>query len=406
MAANDVAHVSALENLRSIRTLHQVLMVVSATILAFGLRADPSGDYRASLNELAALKEIQFAGWGRYVGSQFSGVEHANEDFVRSIARLAGVGLAGRVEVEAATVSDDVPFIGTAPLSQYDAFLSGPSRIGCFGIEGPTVDAARELKASVATRNASPKISRVYIEGVGGLLPLPGGPMMQRWMNVGEFGIAHLLLTINDQPQTTPNQPLAVGIRYKIVEKTGPFAISWLRSEPLGVKLIDSSGMTVFPNLKKFWDKINSMTVDQAVVFLDEQLESSSRGTMTFFGIPVERSLAIGAGPAICLSILVFFYMHLKQLRVSATDREVVQSYPWALIFAGWWALVVSLMSVFFLPVGANVCLLLRFGQRRELSGMLGWSFTIFAAVFSVLSLIQIVRVRRLPRYPDSDAIV
>jgi hypothetical protein len=43
------------ENLKTIKVLHQLLMAVSAAILAFALRPDLTPDYKAALDELAAV---------------------------------------------------------------------------------------------------------------------------------------------------------------------------------------------------------------------------------------------------------------------------------------------------------------------------------------------------------------
>src|SRR5208282_5823871 len=55
------------ENLKTLRVLHQLLMVVAAAILVFALRVDRSRDYRAALDELRAMQDLNFSGWTTFV---------------------------------------------------------------------------------------------------------------------------------------------------------------------------------------------------------------------------------------------------------------------------------------------------------------------------------------------------
>jgi len=55
------------ENLKTLRALHQLLMVVSAAILVFALRVDLSKDYEAALDELRTVKELDFTKWVTFV---------------------------------------------------------------------------------------------------------------------------------------------------------------------------------------------------------------------------------------------------------------------------------------------------------------------------------------------------
>ena len=59
------------ENVKTLRVLHQLLMVVASAILVFALRVDLSKDYKAALEELSALKEISFDSWIPFVRERY-----------------------------------------------------------------------------------------------------------------------------------------------------------------------------------------------------------------------------------------------------------------------------------------------------------------------------------------------
>jgi hypothetical protein len=80
-----------IENLKTLRVLHQLLMVVAAAILAFALRADLSKQYRGALDELAALKETPFEKWVTFISDRYKDDREHNDNFARSIVRQAGL---------------------------------------------------------------------------------------------------------------------------------------------------------------------------------------------------------------------------------------------------------------------------------------------------------------------------
>src|SRR5882762_3404552 len=83
------------ENLKTLRVLHQLLMVVAAGIFAFALRPDPSNDFKAALVELSALREVSFDGWGKFIIDRYKSDEERNDKFVLDVIHLAGLPIEG-----------------------------------------------------------------------------------------------------------------------------------------------------------------------------------------------------------------------------------------------------------------------------------------------------------------------
>jgi hypothetical protein len=157
------------------------------------------------------------------------------------------------------------------------------------------------------------------------------------------------------------------------------------------------------PHLKVFWEKVNGQTAEIATAFLQGQLEAESRGSLSFFGIPIERNLAISAGPIVCLSILLFFWLHIRQFRVVAAEVNSVPQYPFVALFKSpFAALAVIFVTVLVLPVAANVELLARFGQLHERSTQISCVAFVGIVALSILSIVELQREKALVRLVTS----
>lgn len=377
------------ENLKALRLLHQLLMVVSAAVLAFALRSDPSNDYRAALEELSTLREVSFESWTKFVANHYKPVEDQNEKFVRGLIREAGLPIAGDPALGPSICAEAPPrvLMPESRLLDFNAFLSGNRTIGAFKIDVADREyTVKHLRELVASRNPHPSVSNVFLS--------LGGPNADCSRLTGNT--TTLSFQINDQPQTIPNQPLYVIVTYSVVSESGHFSLEWLKTDPFGQQLIDPRSGEVFPHLKFFWERISTLTPEQATAFLQQQLESSQHGTLSFFGVPVERRLAVPAGPIVCFSILLFLCLHLRNFRSVGKGSDSLNYFPWVPLFKftpG--ALFVTYMTLLVLPVFANEELVRRLGNVHEGSTQLGAAFLVLLVCVDVWTLLEVHALRR-----------
>lgn len=377
------------ENLKTLRVLHQLLMVVSAAILVFALRVDQSKDYKGALDELRAVKEVDFTKWVTFVRDRYTDYQRQNDKFVRDIVRLAGLPLQGNPSLQEPVFGDEAR-AGT--LLQLDALLSTNQKIGVLKLIGDKKAAAEQLKHAVAQRNPHPVVLGMWLSGFSGGY----GQEMLDWRNPPMVPATTVNFSIADQPQTTPNQPVFAVVSFKVVSQQGHFALEWLKKDTFGQRLVDSKTGEVLPHLKLFWDKVNGLTPDEAMIFLHEQLEATTRGTVSFFGIPVETRLAISASPVICFSILFFLCLHVRHVRLLSANIEEAAEFPFAPLFKGTsGALVVTYATVLLLPIFANLDLLRRFGDWAEWSTKVGAAFAVLAGATAIWTVVEIHRLRR-----------
>jgi hypothetical protein len=377
------------ENLKTLRVLHQLLMVVSAAILVFALRIDQSKDYKGALDELRAVKEVDFTKWVTFVRDRYSDYQSQNDKFVRDIVRLAGLPLQGNPSLQEPVFGDEAR-AGT--LLQLDALLSANQKIGILKLVGDKRVPAEQLKHAVAQRNPHPVVIGMWLSGFSGGY----GQQMLDWRNPPMVPATTVNFSIADQPQTTPNQPVFAIVSFKVVSEEGHFALEWLKKDTFGQSLVDSKTGEVLPHLKLFWEKVSGLTPDEAMIFLHEQLEATTRGTVSFFGIPVETRLATSASPVICFSILLFLCLHVRHVRLMAGNIEEAADFPFAPLFKGTsGALLVTYATVLVLPILANVELLGRFGNWAEWSTRVGGAFAVLTGATAVWTVVEIHRLRR-----------
>jgi hypothetical protein len=383
-APNETSEGLLIENLKTLRVLHQLLMVVSAAVLVFALRVDMSKDYRGALDELRAVQDLNFTGWITFVRSRYSNYENQNDDFVRDIVKLAGLPLQGNPSLNEPVFGDEVR-AGT--LLQLDAFVNANQKIGILELVGDKQVPAEQLKRSMATRNSHPIVEGMWLSGFQGGY----GQQMLDWRNPPMVPATTVNFSIADVPQTAPNQPVFALVSFKLISEEGHFALEWLRKDTFGQKLIDAKTGEVMPHLKLFWEKVNGLTPEAATVFLEEQLEATSRGTVSFFGIPVETRLAISASPVICFSILLFLCLHVRHVRRMEGSIKNAAEFPFAPLFKGsFGALLVTYATALALPIFANGELLARFGDWTKWSTRVGAVFAVMTAVTAVWTVIEI----------------
>jgi hypothetical protein len=122
-------------------------------------------------------------------------------------------------------------------------------------------------------------------------------------------------------PPAPTIQPIPVTFKWHQT-RDARLALQWLRSNGLDRQLVDSKTDVVFPHLKPFWERIGAMGIDNATMFLQERIESTTRGSLTFFGVSVDRDLVLWVGPGLCAFLLLFFWLHL---RITAGKQKLMR---------------------------------------------------------------------------------
>ncbi len=381
------------ENLKVIKVLHQVLMAATAAILAFALRPDLTREYKAALDELAALKQVSYGGWSNYVAQRYKEGTDRDVRFVRSTVRQSGLHVKGVPNISIPVFCDQVPYPGSR-LLDLDTFFAKTQRIGYMKFITERQPLAEQFAKWKTGRNLNANIIALNVSATSGVQYPDGSPMLD-WLNRSPSGTSSVPIYLVTDEQGL--QPTFIIFTYSVSSETGTFALDWLRNDAFGKRLVDPKTGIVFPHLKIFWHQINQDNPDQATVFLQEESEANTRGTVSFFGIPVERSLAISAGPVVSFCILLFMGLHLVHFRSLPLANDAI-NYPWVGLFQNWLALIVTFISVVILPALANAALIYRYGQMHEWVSRASVFVTFFVIITGTWALVEVLKVRKLYR--------
>jgi hypothetical protein len=112
------------------KTLHQALIVVTAAVMVFAFRSDLTKEYRASLDELAAFKQVSFGGWSNYVARRYANETDQGSQYVLGLMHQAGVPINGNPNFAIPAFAEQIPPPQSSRLLDFDTFFAKPHRIG------------------------------------------------------------------------------------------------------------------------------------------------------------------------------------------------------------------------------------------------------------------------------------
>ena len=364
------------ESLKTLRFLHQFLMVATAGVFILGMTPDPSRDYNAALDELISLKAIEThqPEYGSYLRKSVPVPGQDLTGFFLSLARETGARISDNFEIPQPFASD-YGYSGSR-LMDYEGFFAGIHKIAPLQLdldEGLKDSIRQFLKDQIAIQ--SPSHPGLSFEGfqlsVGGMGRLPDGTYILDWRNIPpEHRLTGSLQFIfaNAQSQRNPRFAVSIAVAYSVGKtEEGSFALDWLQSTAVGKHLVDPKSKTVFLKLKRlsFWKGLSFKDIDNATSYLQQKLDSVKTETVSFFGISVNKTVSVWAAPLTCLSIEWFFLWHFRRF-VLHDANETATDYPWIALFPGRLNGITTYSSLALLPVCANSILLFFYGHGGE----------------------------------------
>jgi hypothetical protein len=183
-------------------------------------------------------------------------------------------------------------------------------------------------------------------------------------------------------------------------------ALDWLKSDEYGKNLVGPKSGVVFPRLKPFWERIADMGTENATLFLQERIEATTHGSLSLFGVSVDRDLILLAGPATLSALMLFFLLHLRQVNSGTPwdEGEVKSSrvYPWVACFRDRLSGTVTYGCLIGLPIGSSLLLLFKHGELAERTTWWGAGLTMLLIVVGGFAAHTIQRFRKHLR--DGDA--
>lgn len=116
------------ERLKSLRLLHQAMIVASGAVLIFALTPDLSEQYRAALDEVTTLRQISLTDYPYFVKERMREQEDANYRFLLDVVRQVRLPVKGQPWFTYSFLCDPPPPEIDLRLVDYETFLSGNHR--------------------------------------------------------------------------------------------------------------------------------------------------------------------------------------------------------------------------------------------------------------------------------------
>lgn len=399
------------ERLKSLRSLHQMLCVAAAAVLAFAMTPDRSKEYRAALDELETLRQLSPNKYPTYVQGLFAEQEQTNYDFVLRAARRAGLPPQGKPTYFQAIVMDVPPLGAYTRLRDLKEFIVGNHMAGIYIIDHNERALENQVTSAITKLTGHLALNGMAMDAYQSLTILDGVRIVDpvELVNRASNQIT-VQLYISGAPPPVPAITLAATGTFER-SKSPHLALDWVRSQSFGHTLIDDKSGEVLPRLQPFWERIADMGIDNATLFLQERIESTTRGTLSLFGVSVDRDLVLWAGPLVLFSLMLFFWLHLRQANEALTDKKQGESsrdYPWVVCFQGGISGAVSYLTVIGVPLMASVLLLLEHGEREELSTKVGAGWTVATLIIGGIATWGIhqfrARIKESAETPKSES--
>jgi hypothetical protein len=384
------------ENLKTARVIHQLIIAISAAVIAFGLSPDRTAQYQTSLKELTSLRQLSF---DDYVAFATRSV-HIKDDQNAYVAALKKVGLS---KIATPFLIQHTVYVEKpqqdAPLAEILRFLNSQSNVIISEYNPDT------LKLLPQTYIIPPqcKLSRLILspnqkedaEFIASTQAPPSLKTVTVWLSFARYpGDMNCGLSL--RAEMTPLPPLSESL-------VGP----WLTSENINPQ-------SFLLATRQILDVVGAQSISEGTKSLEERINSPKK-ELSFLGIDIPEEIAVWSGPLVTLSFLMFLLAHVRHiLRQSMLRKDPqLRTFPWVALFPDSLSRVMTYVSIALIPTIANCRLLVRsWGPSPaagsgmiSATGLVGVVATLAIAITGVLVAFDIHRLQLLPLDTFGDPI-
>lgn len=326
------------ETLHTLRTVHAAIVATSAAVLVLVVSPREADIYRAALRELQTWRHVRVADYRQALEAQLSST-FAQESILSPHELMPKGEVTANLEPHVA-LPTDVP---AEPLE------SGSYRV-----------------ATLLDVTAADEPVRVFVPDAAGrskILSTTAGCAESDVPTLSEFR-----LSLNDEFSAEfyaecGNRPARVyqeTISGTMQEVSDTAFVRWLVNQPEAPSLRRMSAGTVvwFPHVRALRDELGDVSLSEAARLLTSRV-SAERRRLSLFGLEIDESLAVIAGPA-TLSLLMFyalaFLRHANTVFASARLGEITPA-AWVGVMRGRLAGALTIVTLVILPPTAGFAL-------------------------------------------------
>jgi hypothetical protein len=398
------------ERLKALKSFQQLICVAAAAVLAFAVTSDQSKEYRAALDELGYYRKVNLTDYPLYAEKQFKAERESDRALLLKAVKQAHMKAQKSLTVNESVIMD-FPMTGLQRLRDFESFITSKHTLGVYMVDDEQ-EVVDQLTAQLKEKTQPPAAK-----------PQPVNQAAIPWTVTSIYASVSSVMAVNNVSMADPvvlhNSPnreslqfllynglplppalnFSVSCRYKVSDSQKP-VLDWLKSDENGRHLIDPASGVVFPKMRPFWERIEDLGADNAALFLQERIEASTHGSLSLFGVSVDRDLILLAGPATLLALMLYLLLHLKQVNAPETwdkhELESAKDYPWIACFPDLWSSATTYGFLVGLPIGSSLLLLLRKnGGLKESATYWGAGFTVALIALGVFTALAICRFRK-----------
>jgi hypothetical protein len=345
---------------------------------------------------LESYRKISLSDYALYVKQQLAAQEKANRILLLKAVKQAHLPFHGRPIVSEPVIMD-YPVQGFFRLRDFEQFVSARHTVGVFMVDDER-DVLTQLTEQMKEKVKVPVVLTEIYTNLSSSQTPNGVQIVDPVVIQNSPHAEGLQFLVSSGLPQPPIISFSVECTFKPSEDLYP-TLTWLKSDENGKKLIDPKSGVIFPRLRPFWERIADMGVDNATLFLQERIEATTRGTLTLFGVSVDRDLILVAGPAALLALMLFFWLHLRHVNVSASwvehEIESARDYPWVACFQDRLSGAITYIWLIVLPIGSALLLLINHGALSEATTQWGAGLTLLLIVAGIFAALAVRRFRK-----------
>lgn len=389
------------ETLKTIRLIHQILIIASAALLAFALSPYNATHYRSAISELTLLKRLEIKGYVEFAGNvaQDDVMKDDAEAWKTLIVRSSKMSPSANFKMHPSFYAERP--VGDATMEDYRRFFEEKNRIE-YVYAGANGDISEiEKTFSIIPTQSISSVSDIWFKLPQEIPRVGVNPLDRNDLAIAnpispETIIKYEVWVSREGEVGSSMYPGEVDtIAWKRIDDT--YGMQWLRLQSeIYSGLVQTRGEyeVLFPGVKEYWNYVSTMTPTQALQFLQEKSDSSQKA-LTFLGLAVPKLITVWAGPLILSMITLFFISHVKHLnREAGGNVSFIKTFPWIALFPDSLSRVLTIFSIAIFPIISSGAVVWASANESGTASILGACITVLNFAASIACLLEIGRLR------------
>src|SRR6185437_13021348 len=380
------------ESLKSVRILHNLLVVVCAAIIIFAAAPDRDRSYSKAEHEIANYSGLSYNDYLQYLYSLPVQYERNERHQVIEMLRQRGY-----------RVADNVSFV--VPMWANPLNIGGSLGTFCkLVVQEQTITLAhvvQDYPGPLRPLDSSEAALKPVSQGIVTAIFLGSGPNIVptpkfQLLNGNPTGFPNpssLVLSIRRQDGEQILSSLRV-VYISGKSETGYFGKDWLKTLGYASHMIEGNGC--LPDSLQIYPELAGMQPGDALRYLASQREAEKKNDLELSSLRIDSATVGWTAPIILGLLLVFFISHLRHLRFLLKESASAKDYPWVGLFADRVGAVIAYSTIVAMPILSEFLLAIRVAT---VSPAIRYCAPILIIGLSIWAMIEVRGLRKIINY-------